>query len=165
MLADVGQRLIFPPEIATSNLRPDIVLRSGSACLVHLVELTVPWEDAVDEAYERKKLWYAQLAAEAEQRGWRVRVYPVEKDCSIITAVLQLFPTGASQTMVTTATPHRVTTGSAFVYVCGSAISFLSHSAVLAGNLGSSFEVSLTLPAVRVGLSSQPLRPCCSSPA
>ncbi|MGH0140139.1 UNVERIFIED_CONTAM: hypothetical protein FKN15_010183 [Acipenser sinensis] len=81
MLADVDQRLIFPPEIATTNLRPDIVLWSGSARLVHLVELTVPWEDAVDEAYERKKLRYAQLATEAEQRGWRVRVYPVEVGC------------------------------------------------------------------------------------
>ncbi|MGH0119921.1 UNVERIFIED_CONTAM: hypothetical protein FKN15_029184 [Acipenser sinensis] len=70
MLADVGQRLIFPPEIATTNLRPDIVLWSGSARLVvHLVELTVLCENAVDETYERKKLWYAQLAAEAEQRG------------------------------------------------------------------------------------------------
>ncbi|MGH0149973.1 UNVERIFIED_CONTAM: hypothetical protein FKN15_024531 [Acipenser sinensis] len=78
MLAHVGQRLIFPPEIATTNLRPDIFLWSGSARLVHLVELTVPWEDAVDEADERKKLWYAQLAAEAQQQGWRVRVYPVE---------------------------------------------------------------------------------------
>ncbi|MGH0159870.1 UNVERIFIED_CONTAM: hypothetical protein FKN15_038439 [Acipenser sinensis] len=29
---------------------------SGSARLVHLVELTVPWEDAEDEEYERKKL-------------------------------------------------------------------------------------------------------------
>ncbi|MGH0138791.1 UNVERIFIED_CONTAM: hypothetical protein FKN15_001753 [Acipenser sinensis] len=81
MLADVGQRLIFPPEIATTNLRPDFVLWSGSAHLVHLVELTVPWEDAVDEAYERKRLRYAQLATEAEQRGWRVRVYPVEVGC------------------------------------------------------------------------------------
>ncbi|MGH0119867.1 UNVERIFIED_CONTAM: hypothetical protein FKN15_059248 [Acipenser sinensis] len=81
MLADVGQQLIFPPEIATTNLQPDIVLWSGSACLVHLVEVPVPWEDAVDEAYERKKLWYAQLAAEAEQRGWRVQVYPVEVGC------------------------------------------------------------------------------------
>ncbi|MGH0152676.1 UNVERIFIED_CONTAM: hypothetical protein FKN15_052941 [Acipenser sinensis] len=79
MLADVGQ--IFPPEIATTNFRSDIVLWSGSARLVHLVELTVPWEDAVDEAYERKKLRYAQLATEAEQRGWRVRVYPVEVGC------------------------------------------------------------------------------------
>ncbi|MGH0136670.1 UNVERIFIED_CONTAM: hypothetical protein FKN15_037521 [Acipenser sinensis] len=81
MMADVGQRLIFPLEIATTNLRPYIVLWSGSACLVHLVELTVPWEDAVDEAYERKKLWYAQLATEAEQRGWKVQVYPVEVGC------------------------------------------------------------------------------------
>ncbi|MGH0176735.1 UNVERIFIED_CONTAM: hypothetical protein FKN15_073452 [Acipenser sinensis] len=67
MKADVGQRLIFPSEITTTNLRPDIVFWSGSAHLVHLVELTVPWEDAVDEAYERKKLRYAQLAAEAEK--------------------------------------------------------------------------------------------------
>jgi len=41
----------------------------------------VPWEDAVDEAYERKKLQYAQLATEAEQRGWRVQVYAVEVGC------------------------------------------------------------------------------------
>ncbi|MGH0144990.1 UNVERIFIED_CONTAM: hypothetical protein FKN15_057550 [Acipenser sinensis] len=81
MLADVGQRLVFPPEIATTNLQPGIVLWSGSARLVHLVVLTVPWEDAVDEAYERKKLQYTQLAAEAERRGWRVQVYPVEVGC------------------------------------------------------------------------------------
>jgi len=54
ILADLDQRLIFPPEIATTNLRPDIVLWSGSARVVQLIELTVPWEDAVDEAYERK---------------------------------------------------------------------------------------------------------------
>ncbi|MGH0161385.1 UNVERIFIED_CONTAM: hypothetical protein FKN15_072594 [Acipenser sinensis] len=35
-----------------------------------------------------------------------------QKDCFNITAALQLLHTGASQTMVTTATPHRVTTGS-----------------------------------------------------
>jgi len=46
MLADLEQRLIFPPEIATTNLRPDVVLWSGSACIVQLTELTGPWEDA-----------------------------------------------------------------------------------------------------------------------
>jgi len=56
MLADLDQCFIFPPEIATTNLRPDIVLWSGSALIVQLIELTVPWEDAVDEAYERKKI-------------------------------------------------------------------------------------------------------------
>ncbi|MGH0136499.1 UNVERIFIED_CONTAM: hypothetical protein FKN15_007901 [Acipenser sinensis] len=72
IVADVGQWLIFPPEI---------VLWFGSPCLVHLVELTVPWEDVVDKAYERKKLRYAQLAAEAEQQGWGFQVYPVEVGC------------------------------------------------------------------------------------
>jgi len=42
MLADLDQRLIFTPEIATTNLRPDIVLWSGSACIVQL-------EDADEE--------------------------------------------------------------------------------------------------------------------
>ncbi|KAK7898520.1 hypothetical protein WMY93_019373 [Mugilogobius chulae] len=46
-----------------------------------IVELTVPWEEANDEAYERKKLRYSQLAAEAEERGWSVLVYPVEVGC------------------------------------------------------------------------------------
>ncbi|MGH0175289.1 UNVERIFIED_CONTAM: hypothetical protein FKN15_069979 [Acipenser sinensis] len=55
--------------------------RSPGGRLSQRPELTVPWEDAVDEAYERKKLRYAQLATEAEQRGWRVRVYPVEVGC------------------------------------------------------------------------------------
>ncbi|MGH0174060.1 UNVERIFIED_CONTAM: hypothetical protein FKN15_067039 [Acipenser sinensis] len=49
-------------------------------------KLTVPWEDAVDEAYERKKLRYAQLATEAEQRGWRVWVYPMEMGCQGVVA-------------------------------------------------------------------------------
>jgi len=82
MLADLDQRRIFPPEIGTPNLRPDIVLWSGSARIVQLRELTLPWEDAVvDEAYERKKLQYAHLATEAEQRGYKVQVYPVEAGC------------------------------------------------------------------------------------
>ncbi|MGH0170009.1 UNVERIFIED_CONTAM: hypothetical protein FKN15_057998 [Acipenser sinensis] len=38
MPGDVGQQLIFPPESATTNLRPDIVLWSGSAGLVHLAQ-------------------------------------------------------------------------------------------------------------------------------
>jgi len=59
MLADVDQQLIFPPEIATTNLRLEsLVVWISTHCS--------PDEDAVDEAYERKKLWYAHLATEAE---------------------------------------------------------------------------------------------------
>lgn len=48
---------------------------------VFFVELTVPWEDAVDEDNERKMLRYVDLEAEMEQRGWRGRVGPVEIGC------------------------------------------------------------------------------------
>lgn len=32
---------------------------------VYIIELTVSWEDGVEEAYERKSLKYAELAADA----------------------------------------------------------------------------------------------------
>ncbi|RXN15156.1 proteasome subunit beta type-7-like protein [Labeo rohita] len=44
-------------------------------------QLTVPWEDAVEEAFERKSLKYTELAADAEQRGWKSKVCPVEVGC------------------------------------------------------------------------------------
>ena len=47
----------------------------------YLIELTVPWEDSVEEAYERKKLCYAELAAEAKECGWNTKVHPVEVGC------------------------------------------------------------------------------------
>ncbi|KAL7382684.1 hypothetical protein ABVT39_026468 [Epinephelus coioides] len=78
MLVDVGRRLAFPPEIATTTLRPDMVLWSPSLKKVFIIELTIPWEHSVDEAYEWKRLRYAELAAEAQHRGWNTEVRPVE---------------------------------------------------------------------------------------
>ena len=81
MLADLDTKLCFPAEITSTNLRPDLVLWSASLKLVYIIELTVPWEGAVEEAYERKKLRYAELAAEAQQQGWKAKVCPVEVGC------------------------------------------------------------------------------------
>ncbi|KAK0156143.1 hypothetical protein N1851_000566 [Merluccius polli] len=78
LLADLGQKLCFPAEIASTNLRPDLVMWSASIKLVYIIELTVPWESSVEEAYERKRLRYAELAADVQQRGWRAKVRPVE---------------------------------------------------------------------------------------
>ena len=57
------------------------LLWSPSLRKVFIIELTVPWEDSVDEAYERKHLRYAELAAEAQHRGWNTEVRPVEVGC------------------------------------------------------------------------------------
>ena len=81
LLADLGKKLCFPAEIASTNLRPDQVLWSASLKLVYIIELTVPWESAVEEANEWKKLRYAELAADAQQLGWKAKVRPVEVGC------------------------------------------------------------------------------------
>lgn len=81
MLADIGKQLVFPSEIATTSLRPDLVLWSPSIKKVYIIELTVPWEDSMEEAYERKHLRYADLAAEAKHCGWNTEVCPVEVGC------------------------------------------------------------------------------------
>ena len=81
MKVDLGEQLIVPAEIVSTRLRPDMLLWSEALKLVYFIELTVPWEDRVDMAYERKKARYAELAADAEQQGWRARVRPVEVGC------------------------------------------------------------------------------------
>lgn len=35
----------------------------------------------MEEAYKRKRLKYAELAADAEHHGWKTKVYPVEVEC------------------------------------------------------------------------------------
>ncbi|KAL3976668.1 homeobox protein Meis3 [Sarotherodon galilaeus] len=81
MQVDLDQRLIFPTQIVITTLRPDLILWSNSQKLAYVIELMVPWEEAIEEAFERKKLRYANLAAEAEDRGWKIKVRPVEVGC------------------------------------------------------------------------------------
>ena len=81
MQVGLDGKLMVPHEIVCIRLRPDLVLWSDSQKIVDFIELTVPWEDSVEEAFESKKHRYADLGAEAEQRGWKVRVCPVEEGC------------------------------------------------------------------------------------
>lgn len=69
-LSDLNQRLSFPADITTTNLRPDPVLWSSSLHMTHIVKLTVALEDAVEETVECKSLKYRELAADAEQLGY-----------------------------------------------------------------------------------------------
>ncbi len=78
---DLDKKLVFPPEIVATTLRPDMVLWSPKTKLAYVVKLTVPWEDGVEEAYERKNHKYSDLAAEASQNGWKTSIFPVEVGC------------------------------------------------------------------------------------
>lgn len=52
---DLGKQLCFPEHIASTRLHPDMVLFSNSTKQVIMVELTVPWEEHMEEAQERKR--------------------------------------------------------------------------------------------------------------
>ena len=45
--------------VAITTLRPDIVLTSVASKQVILLELTVPWEDRMEEANERKRTHFS----------------------------------------------------------------------------------------------------------
>ena len=77
---DLDKRLVFPFEIET-RLRPDMILFSSTTKLLIIIELTVPWESRIDEAYERKKLKYSELRDDCRDKGWYVWCYPVEVGC------------------------------------------------------------------------------------
>ncbi len=75
---DIGRKLVFPQKIATTALRPDIVLWSERSRQVVMVELTVPWEERVEEAYHMKRNKYEELRLECVSKGWKCWVFPVE---------------------------------------------------------------------------------------
>ncbi len=60
MKVDLGGRLQFP-QIVQTTLRPDVVLWSEEAKKIILIELTVPWEEGCEEAFERKSANYQDL--------------------------------------------------------------------------------------------------------
>ncbi|XP_061571176.1 uncharacterized protein LOC133424524 [Cololabis saira] len=78
---DLGKQLKFPDYITTTSLRPDIVLSSVSSRQVLLIELTVPWEDRIEEANERKRSKYQELVEQCQRRGWKARCEPIEVGC------------------------------------------------------------------------------------
>ena len=68
---DLRRQLRFPPEIAIKRLRPDILLLSKTTKQLVLLELTVPREERMEEAHERKRVKYQPLIGEGQQRGWK----------------------------------------------------------------------------------------------
>ncbi|KAI8507131.1 hypothetical protein Bbelb_155700 [Branchiostoma belcheri] len=48
---------------------------------VVLLELTVPWEDRMEEANERKRMKYQELASRCREKGWKTWYFQVEVGC------------------------------------------------------------------------------------
>ena len=56
LLVDLKRQLRYPEDIVPTNLRPNIVIFSKESKVCVIMELTVPWEERIEEAHERKLL-------------------------------------------------------------------------------------------------------------
>ena len=43
-----------------------------------IIELTVPWEERMEEANERKREKYQDLVDECKEKGWKTWCWPIE---------------------------------------------------------------------------------------
>ena len=78
---DLETQLRFPQHIDRTTLRPDILQVSESTKNIIIMELTVPWEDRLEEAHERKKTKYEHLVIDCRMQGWKLRCMPIEVGC------------------------------------------------------------------------------------
>ena len=58
-----------------------MVVWSEEARKIILIELTVPWEDGCEEAYERNPTKYQDLVEQCRDKGWQTWLFPVEVGC------------------------------------------------------------------------------------
>ncbi len=81
MRVDLGRQLQFPREIVETSLRPDLVMWSEPFKTILLAELTVPWEEKIEAANERKRSEYADLVDECREAGWKAIMCPIKVGC------------------------------------------------------------------------------------
>ena len=80
MKVDLGGRLKFP-RIVQTTLRLDMILWSEEAKKIILIELTVPWEEGCEQAFEWKSAKYQDLLHDCRGGGWQAWLFPVEGGC------------------------------------------------------------------------------------
>lgn len=68
--------LKFPENIVVTTLGPDIFLVSETTRQVVLLELTVPLEDRMEEAFERKRAKYEELGRRMPKQGMEDPMQP-----------------------------------------------------------------------------------------
>ena len=80
-LYDLEGQLQFPIEAAVTSLRPDVVLFSRSSKTIVLLKLTVPLEDSVHLAHDRKTTKYSALVTACEENGFKTHMFALEVGC------------------------------------------------------------------------------------
>merc|ERR1712127_257013 len=71
-------RMVFPPEICSTDQRPDIVIWSTNSKTVLVIELTCPPEENILTAQTYKEKRYAIIPELARNNKWKVTVITIE---------------------------------------------------------------------------------------
>ena len=72
------RKLVFPPNICATSLRPDIVIYSALTRNVILLELTCCAEEGIDAAQLRKETRYAELMTTIAAQNWTAKLFTLE---------------------------------------------------------------------------------------
>lgn len=72
------QKITIPPEICSSDLRPDIIIWSRDSKSVFFIELTCPSEENIEAAQIYKEARYIELCSLASNNGWKAKTFPIE---------------------------------------------------------------------------------------
>ena len=67
--------------IIPTSKKPDIVLWCTERKVIQLAELTVPHEDNIDAAKDRKDERYTGLLNQCEEAGWNAKHFSIEVGC------------------------------------------------------------------------------------
>ena len=78
--ADLPEWDSHPSIIKETRLRPDIVIHSAFTQQLIMMELTVPYENIMEEAHFYKREKYMNLTKEQENADYKAVVMPVEVD-------------------------------------------------------------------------------------
>ena len=77
--ADLDKQLVFPVTVTTQ--RPDLTIWDENKKHVIIMELTVPWEENIEKAEERKEQRYADLVNVCREKGWETEYYHLAVGC------------------------------------------------------------------------------------
>jgi len=81
IITDLDRQMRVPQVIVLTRQRPDLILFSEKQKETIMMELTVPWEENMTWAHERKLDRYEDLRMDCAGRGWRCEVFAVEVGC------------------------------------------------------------------------------------
>lgn len=74
-----GKKAAVPPD--RPDIHEDLFLWSEEAKKISLIELTVPWEEGCNQAFERKNAKHQDFLHDCRGKGWQAWLFPVEVGC------------------------------------------------------------------------------------